>query len=414
MVSDISVGDAAVIDMGRTEIALFEHSLQRVLQWAHAHSYAGFSKFDAFNSPIVRLLALNNRYLRLIFTAVWSRSPINLRPLFRTTQSRNPKGIALFSLAYLRRYRTWGNEEDLGKAVELLQWLDEHHIPGYSGKCWGYDHDWQSLHFYAPKYSPNVVVTGNVAYAFLEAYEVTQEQDYLDIARSSVDFMLRDLAAPIQTQEMRSIGYVPGSQWGVLNINGLAATILIWVWEHTGEPQLKEEARRLIAFLVDKQTDYGAWHYAWPARTSNVKHDNYHTGNVLDWILDYTRRSGDGSFLSNYERGLVFYRDHLFLPNGAPKWMSDRVYPFDIHSAAQGIVTFAKAALEFASLYIENARRTAKWTVENMQDPEGYFYYQKGRLWTKKYTLMRWCNAWMAYGLSSLLLAEHKMSGDLV
>lgn len=388
-----------------------ERSLQRVLAWAKIQNYAGYSKFDVFNSPVMRALALNNRYLRLIFTAAWSRSPINLRQLLGTARSRNPKGIALFALAYLRRYCALGDECDLDEALDLLEWLDERHAQGYSGKCWGYDHDWQSLHFNVPKHDPNIVVTGNVAYAFLEAYEVTEERRYLDVARSAVDFLLNDLESPIQTVEMRNIGYVPGSQWGVLNINGLAATILIWVWQHTGESHLKEEARRLITFLVDKQTNYGAWHYAWPAKTSNVKHDNYHTGNVLDWILDYSRRSGDDRFLPNYEKGLVFYRNYLFLPNGAPKWMSDKVYPLDAHSAAQGIVTFAKAALEFDPQYMGDARRVAGWAIENMQAREGYFYYQKGRFWTKKYTLMRWCNAWMAYGLSSLLLAEHELAG---
>ena len=299
------------------------------------------------------------------------------------------------------------------EAVRLMAWLDEHYATGYSGKCWGYDHHWESLHFSAPKYSPNIVVTGNIAYAFLEAYEVTQSSRYLDVARSVVDFMLQDLAVPIQTTEMRNIGYIPGSRWGVLNINGLAATILIWVWQHTGEPRLQEEARRLMTFLVDKQTDYGAWHYAWPAKTSNVKHDNYHTGNVLDWLLDYTRRSGDEQFLPNYEKGLSFYRDNLFLPDGAPKWMSHKNYPFDIHGAAQGIITLTHAALEFKAQYLDDARRVATWAIENMQAPAGYFYYQKGRFWTKKYTLMRWCNAWMAYALSNLLLAEDKLTGGV-
>lgn len=388
------------------DVARFETSLERVLAWAQAQDYAGYSKFDVFNSRLMRALSFNNRTARLLLTAAWSRLPFNLRPLVGTTRSRNPKGIALFALAYLRRYRRCRNGEDLRRAVELLEWLDAHHSPGYAGKCWGYDHAWQSLHFYAPKYFPNIVVTGNVAYAFLEAYEVTRERRYLDVARSAVDFLLRDLAAPIDTPAMRNIGYVPGSDWGVLNINGLAAAILTWVAQHTGEDALRQEAERLIRFVVDKQTGYGAWHYAWPANTSNLRHDNYHTGNILDWILDYSRRAGDAQFLDSYARGLRFYRDELFLADGAPKWMSDRVYPFDVHGAAQGIVTFTKAALDFDRAYLEDARRVARWALQHLQAPAGFFYYQQGRWWTKRYTLMRWCNAWMAYALSSLLLAE--------
>ncbi len=385
-------------------------SLERVLRWSARRDYAGFSKFDAFNSPVVEALTPEIPRLRALVAAAWARSPIDLRHIFRTKPSRNPKGIALFALAYFRRYRAEGRKEDCAEARKLLQWLDDNSQPGYAGKCWGYDHPWHSLHFFAPRYSPNVVVTGNVAHAFLEGFEATGDKKLLDVARSSVEFMLRDLTVPVDQQNMRSIGYVPGSDWGVLNINGLAASVLARTAKHTGEAGLVAEARRLIAFLVDKQTEYGAWNYAWPATSSNVKHDNYHTGNVLDWILDYTTLTGDQSFLENYRLGLEFFRNHLYLPDGFPKWRSNRVFPADTHSAAQGIVTFAKAAREFEVGYLKMAQKVATWSVRHLQRPEGCFIYQKGRFWTKNYTLMRWCNAWMAYALSSLLVAEVELS----
>lgn len=380
--------------------------LERVLSWAAGQSYAGYSKFDLFNSPLLEALPNVSRPVSAVLTALWARSPVNLRPFLGIKHSRNPKGIALFALAYLRRYRVLARREDLAEARQLLEWLDENSSPGFSGKCWGYDHPWVSLHFSVPRFGPNIVVTGNVAHAFLEAYETTRETRYLEAARSAVGFLLNDLATPTDTPEMRSIGYVPGSMWGVLNINGLAAALLARTAVHTGEQKLKAEARRLIAFLVDKQTSYGAWHYAWPAQTSSVKHDNYHTGNVLDWILDYTTLTGDRSFAESYRRGLEFYRDHLFLADGFPKWRSDRVFPADTHSAAQAIVTFAKAAVEFDSKYLGRAEEVARWALTSLQQPQGWFLYQKGRFWTKRYTLMRWCNAWMAYALASLLVAE--------
>jgi len=229
-----------------------------------------------------------------------------------------------------------------------------------------------------------------------------------------VDFILNDLNAPIRTATMRNIGYVPGSDWGVLNINGLAATILSRVARHTCENHLRDEACKLIAFLIDKQHDNGAWHYAWPSASSNVLADNYHTGNKLDWVLDHCNLSGDSSYLENYQRGLSFYREHLFRSDGAPKWRSDRTYPIDVHGAAQGVVTFAKAALEYDKTYLEDARRIASWTISNLQSPTGCFYYQKGRFLTRRYTLMRWCNAWMAYALASLTCAEQQLSNGRI
>ncbi len=384
-------------------------SLDNVLSWAKAQDYKGYSKFDAFNSPLIRALSFNSPYIRMFVSPLWARSPVNLRPLFRTSRSRNPKGVALFALAYLRRYRALGLATDLSEAEALLDWLEENACKGYSGTCWGYDHDWQNLFFYAPRYTPNIVVTGNVAYAFLEAHETTKEKKYLKTARSVVDFMLKDLAAPISGPEMRNIGYIPGSDWAVLNINGLASAIMAWTWQHTKEPHLLDQARKLMAFLVDKQTDYGAWHYAWPSKTSNVKHDNYHTGNVLDWVLDFTVRSGDDRFLRNYEKGFQFFLDNMFTLDDAPKWRSDRAFPMDAHGAAQAVVTLSKAAAQYDPGLRNKARRVAYWAVDNLQAREGYFFYQKGRFMTKRYTLMRWCNAWMAHGLASLLLTEKQL-----
>lgn len=389
---------------------LFSASLEKVLGWSRSRGYAGYSKFDAFNSPVVRAASLGSKYTRMVISPLWARSPVNLRPFFFTAMSRNPKGIGLFATAYIRRFKVFGNPADLAEAEYLLSWLTENRCEGYSGFCWGYDHDWQNLHFYAPKYTPNIVVTGNISYAFLEAFELTGKQEYLDIARSSVDFMLKDLETPFRSETMRSISYIPGNNWAVLNINGLASAIMMRVYRHTKEELLASEARKLIYFLLDKQTDYGAWHYAWPSKTSNVKHDSYHTGNVLDWILDYLTLSGDQSVKDRFEKGLMFFRDNLFTEEGAAKWRSDKTYPLDIHGAAQSIVTFAKAAVEFDPSYFSHAVRTALWAVNTLQAPEGNFYYQKGRFITKKYTLMRWCNAWMAFALASLLASEKTLA----
>ena len=386
--------------------------LDRVLRWAASQDYRGYSKFDTFNSPILRALVPDLRQLRAVVTAVWARLPVNPRPWTATEKSRNPKGIALFALAHLRRYRAIesGAENHLTEALRLLGWLEENAARGYRGLCWGYDHDWYGLHFVARRDTPNIVVTGNVALAFLEAFAVTGERRYLEVVQSVVRFLLEDLDGSVDEPGMRNIGYVPGNVWGVLNINGLAASILAATARHTGEDRLFREARRLIAFLVDKQTDAGAWHYAWPPRTSNVAHDNYHTGNVLDWLLDYRRWTGDDQFMPATLRGLDFFRTHLFEDDGWPRWRSDRKAPADAHGAGQAIVTFSKAALDIGPAYLEDARRVAGWALDHLQHRDGWFHYQKGRWWTKRYTLMRWCNAWMALGLASLQLAEQQLA----
>jgi hypothetical protein len=50
----------------------------------------------------------------------------------------------------------------------------------------------------------------------------------------------------------------------------------------------------------------------------------------------------------------------------------------------------------------EFADTIAAYTIENMQDARGYFYYQKFPAYTNKISYMRWSNAWMTVALSSI------------
>jgi hypothetical protein len=54
--------------------------------------------------------------------------------------------------------------------------------------------------------------------------------------------------------------------------------------------------------------------------------------------------------------------------------------------------------------YLPFARKIALWTIENMQDEEGYFYYRCGKFYKNKIPYIRWGQAWMMNALSYLLL----------
>jgi hypothetical protein len=130
-----------------------------VLEEAKKQDYSGYSKFDALNSPILRRLSFNNKWLRLIYTQIIKESPVNIRPLLRVEKSRNPKGIALFARAYLFLYESTNNPEYLNEAESLIQWLLENPSPGQRHLCWGYNFIWQNTIFLQDEFEPNAVVT---------------------------------------------------------------------------------------------------------------------------------------------------------------------------------------------------------------------------------------------------------------
>jgi hypothetical protein len=89
-------------------------------------------------------------------------------------------------------------------------------------------------------------------------------------------------------------------------------------------------------------------------------------------------------------------------------WRIPREWPVDIHNQAQGIITSSRLS-HLNPEYLEFAKKIACWTIENMQDKTGYFYFRKNRFYTNKISYMRWSNAWMFLALAELL---KKLSGN--
>jgi len=374
----------------------------KAFTYAEEYDYQGYSKYDALSSPILSALSFNNKYLRLIYTQAVMRAPFNLRPLLFVPKEKNPKGIGLFAHAYCNLYQTQPSPGIRKRADYCLNWLLENKSPRkHAGPCWGYNFAWQTPGFFVPRYAPNMVVSTVVGQAFIRAFEVFGEQQYLDIARGVIEFIRRDLHLLEDEKGLRFYSYTPFDNWSVINISALGAGLMSRVYEHTKEVELLDEAHDLIRFVIDKQSDYGAWYYTHPPEKSPLTHDNYHTGFILDAILQYIDASNDTQWIPNYQQGLTFYLEKLFLKNGTPKFLYDKTYPIDIHGAAQGIITFARSA-RLHEQYQAQSVQIAQWVEAHMQAPDGHFYYQKHRYFSKRFPLMRWTQAWMCLALSML------------
>ena len=375
-----------------------------VLASARRQGYEGYSKFDALNSPLLHTLSFDNKWLRLIFTQLVNRCPLHIRPMLRVKKSRNPKGIALFARASLFLYSMTRDEYWKDEAKSLLHWLLANRAKGSVHASWGYNFVWQNTIFLQGRNEPNCVVSVFVGEALVHAYRVLGKEDYLTVASDVADFILKELPVLSQGTDEMAIGYVlrkPSSI--VLNINILAGAFLVKLWKHLSEADLLQAAQKLLNFTARRRTSYDAWYYTYPRHHSPITHDNYHTGGIVDGLLEYFEETGDDRYLDVYWKGLEYYQKHLFEPDGAPRWMSNKKYPLDVHGAAQGIISFSKAARHNETFRYQ-AEKIAEWTLQNFYRPRTRdFAYRKGRYMTWNYSLMRWCNAWMARALGEMV-----------
>ncbi len=381
----------------------FADVLDRVLELSAASDWRGHDKHDGLNSPILWALCGWSRPTRLLALQGLMRFPLNLRPLLRVPRVHNPKGLALFMQALIRRAQARQIQEGLSEAGHLCELLETLRSPAgrWSGQAWGYQYPWQDLGFFAPRGMPNAVVTCFVCEALLDLHAATGSAKALWLVQDALPFLLRDLPVLHEDDTHLCLGYMPvAMSMRVMDVSILIGALLARVDAAEGASRYSDLARRLVRYVVDLQTPKGAWWYTDPPDASPVRIDNYHSGFILDALWRYMRATGEFEWMPTYRRGLNFYAEHLFEADGAPRWMSDQRYPHDVHGSAQGILTFCRHPGEFPGL----AERIAAWATRHLYDGTGAFWYRQTRWRTRRTFFLRWNNGWMARALSDLLL----------
>lgn len=378
-------------------------ALNQSLAWLERNGWAGYDPFDVRGTPL--FLRLNrNRYTSAAFKALSFFFPLMMRRLLRVRKAINPKAIALIAHTYLDLHALGGQQHHLEQAQRALAWLEEHPSPGYSGPCWGYPFDWDSRDF-IPAGTPSSVVTSIAVEAFLRAYQLLDQNHYLEVARRCAEFFVHDLHRDVISADELCFSYTPSDHRHVHNANLFSCATLAHVGQLIGTQEWDEWIRRGTTYTLNAQRDDGAWYYWGPPDRMLYMVDHFHTGYVLRCLDVIERTTSILELTEAIERGYRFYVEHLFTPDGLPKNTERDVYPIDIHSCTEAIICLVALRHRFPQ-GLERARRVARWTVEHMLAPDGHFYYRRYPYLTIRIPFVRWSQAWMLRALSSLLAVE--------
>ena len=385
-----------------------ESVYNQLYAYCEGQDFAGPDPFDGLNSSLFQATPLRRlRPARLAWLQLVKRSPSDLRTLLKVPGGVNAKGIALFTLAELSRLRATGDTQHAENAGALAERLLQAQIPektsdGKDTAAFGYNFDWQSRNFFAPAGTPAIVPTAFACRAFIEAFEAFRDDRFLKAADSICQFILTGLNRPVDTVDEICFSYTPVDHTMVYNASLLAGESLAGVGALTGNDEYIETAARAARFVIRRQRTDGAWVYGEAATQKWV--DNFHTAYIL---LSLQRISNavpsiEAEVSDAIRKGLSYWLDNFFLDDGTPKYYDNAVYPIDIHSAAVAIAAMSELQTQDGRM-LPMARKTADWTVANMFDPAGFFYYQVRKSRTIKTPFMRWGQAWMAYGLARLI-----------
>lgn len=394
-------------------------SFNQLMEYCEKERYKGWDPYDGLNSKVFQALPFfkKSALCRLMVIQGFKRSPVNLRRIACVPKEYNAKGIGLFLQGYCNLLKlvhqkpdlesVIGSEKDIKTKVhELAELLIGLQSKGdYHGACWGYNFDWQARRlFLFPKYTPTVVATNFCATALMEAYEETGEKKYLDVALTAAEFVKEDLHRyKCEEGFLFSYSKLPGNDT-VFNASLLGSRLLSYSYKYTGNDEYRLLAEESVMACCKGQREDGAWVYGLMPVQSWV--DSFHTGYNLDGLIAYEELTGDTKYHDYIEKGFKYYIEHFFESDGTPKYYDNKMYPIDIHCPGQLMVTLAR--MHKMEEYKELASRVMVWTIKNMQDKRGYFYYQLKKGISSKISYMRWSNAFMFCAMSYYLLETNK------
>jgi hypothetical protein len=375
---------------------------RRLSHWVAERDWRGTDPYEGLNASRPLLSALKRTPLgrRLLIQSV-KHSPVDLRPILGIRPSPNAASVA-WVVSALARNGFLDPEEARGMLTDALRCLDGLRLPESPEPCWGYPFDVQSRVFFYSRRQPNTIATAFAGHALLDAHAFAGDDGLLDKARGAGRFFLRRVPQT-GTREGAYFGYLPGDRTPIHNSNLLAASLLARL-SAISSPDVDEfgsAAAAAVRYSTVRQRADGSWPYGETPALGWV--DNFHTG----YVLDALRRCVDAGVASEgahaaWRRGIAHYRRTFFLPDGAPRYYANRLFPIDAQSVAQGMQTLSLAAPHDASS-AQQAWIVFEFARRRMLRTDGLPIFQRRRLWSNRTPHFRWVVAPLLLALSHLL-----------
>lgn len=399
-VTPASVGEQpkARTTRGSSKVEIHD-AIMLLSRWLEENDYRGYDTFDGLNAKFLRPLTFETKFLRTVLQQGVRRFPLNLRPVLGISKQRSTKGMGFLARGFIRLHKATGEQVWADKAKTALQWLIDNQSKGFSGACWGNHFDYQSRSFYLPKGVPTVVWTSLIGHAFLDGYDHFSDPEYLEIVISACDHILKDLSR-YPDGEAACISYIPNGMNLVHNANTLGGSLLARAYSYNRNESYREIAQKAMQYTAQYQREDASWWYGEKENLHWV--DNFHSAYVLDCFKFYTESAADDRFESIMMNGYEYWKRTFFLADGTPRYYNTKTLPLDIQCCSQAIDTlvfFRDRDQESLPL----AMKVAEWTIKNMRDRSGYFYYRRySQGIVNKTPTLHWGQATMLCALAGL------------
>ena len=391
-----------------------QNALTSLDHWLYRNGWSGFDPYDIKGTKLFRYLTKlgtdspgHLKGFRKIIFKLEHDYPRMMRRIFCVKKSINPKGMGLFAQSYILLYQRSNDQRYKNKALFCLDWLLDNVSTGYSGKSWGYPHDWQTK-ILIPRLTPSAVVSKIVGDAFWSAYQNFGDPSYLESCIDICEFFVNDLNIDQINQDVICFSYTPLDDFHVHNANLMVAEFLARTGSEIHNDYYVDLGNKAANYALLEQNKDGSLYYWGGVQDHyNPKHiDHYHSGFEMRSLLGLWNTTNHQRYLIALRSYYDFYKKNLLQNiNGdaIPRRTPNQTFPVDVHACTESILLNTVVVKIFPeSLDLLNG--VLNWTLKNMQTNEGWFIYefnQNGRIISIPYH--RWGQAWMMLALANTL-----------
>ena len=360
------------------------------------NDFQGYDPFDSLNSKLFQSSPFkNSKFCKLAFTQLGKRSFLNFRKLLLIPKSRNAKGIALVILGLIEDFKRTKEYYYLENAKKLVNWLLLNTCDKNKWKynCWGYNFEWQAKAFNVPIGTPNIVTTYFVSLAIYKLGLLTNDSSLQEQALNSAFFMQEHLMRKVNNNYV--FNYVPNYDAFVHNANLFGAYWCLLSGKINNDRDLVDKSISAIEFTINDQNSDGSWVYGHQSHHKWI--DSFHTGYNLELVNEINKILDISKYREVINLGYQYYLEKFITMDGRVKYFNNSLYPLDVHSYAQAIITIKKLYPSNTDLLDQIVKSLIK---EMYLDKKKRFSYQKGKFLRNNINYFRWTQAWAYYSLS--------------
>lgn len=383
---------------------LYRETIASSLEYAKKNNYQSLDLSDLKKTRLYRHIQNNKsklvRYAASIpYELLIKYRPNWLRLFIREKGYVYPQAQAMIVRALIQLAIKGDTLGDLSEVQQELQWLKKARNTSFPYAGWGQPFLWYSEKPF-PENIPRATVSSQVAWAFLDMFEITEDEEYLAVAEEVCKLFIHYFSHEPDSKGNICFSYTTEDDYRIHNASMLAASVLARVYKYKGISEYADYAIKATDFTVHHQNRNGSFGYAAPPAQSANRYDNYHTGFVLESLYTIKQDLPESRFNRAYECGMDFYQRSLF-DDDRPKYTDQLIYPIDIQSCAQAIITFGISNEPEHKAF---AKQVAEYSIKNFFLPEknhfAYRIYKNGFKDESYY--FRWGDAWMIRALSYL------------